>query len=183
MEKLDRENLGEEKASEADTIEDVEKEEKELEELKRKFSELQEESRKLKNLVQEQVENITSSAVVDKEEVDARSCWVGNVDFGATPEEVKEHFQACGSIVRVTILVDKFTGHPKGFAYVEFLEKESVANALELNESIFRNRPLKVSTKRTNIPATTLRGFHPRMGFRRGRRRFRSRRAYFHPYA
>ena len=37
------------------------------------------------------------------------------VDYGATPEEIQAHFQACGTINRVTILCDKFTGHPKGY--------------------------------------------------------------------
>ena len=37
------------------------------------------------------------------------------VDYGATPEEIQGHFQACGTINRVTILCDKFTGHPKGW--------------------------------------------------------------------
>ena len=51
----------------------------------------------------------------DKEDIDARSIFVGNVDYGASPEEIQAHFQSCGSINRVTILLDKFTGHPKGF--------------------------------------------------------------------
>lgn len=50
----------------------------------------------------------------DKEDVDARSIFVGNVDYGASPEEIQSHFQSCGPINRVTILLDKFTGHPKG---------------------------------------------------------------------
>lgn len=50
----------------------------------------------------------------DREDVDARSIFVGNVDYGASPEEIQAHFQSCGSINRVTILLDKFTGHPKG---------------------------------------------------------------------
>ena len=51
----------------------------------------------------------------DREDVDARSIFVGNVDYGASPEEIQAHFQSCGSINRVTILLDKFTGHPKGW--------------------------------------------------------------------
>ena len=53
----------------------------------------------------------------DREDVDARSIFVGNVDYGASPEEIQAHFQSCGSINRVTILLDKFTGHPKGLVY------------------------------------------------------------------
>jgi polyadenylate-binding protein 2 len=51
----------------------------------------------------------------DKEDIDARSIFVGNVDYQASPEEIQAHFQSCGSINRVTILLDKFTGHPRGF--------------------------------------------------------------------
>lgn len=36
------------------------------------------------------------------------------VDYGATAEELEAHFHGCGSVNRVTILCDKFTGHPKG---------------------------------------------------------------------
>jgi len=66
------------------------------------------------------------------------------VDYGATPEEIQQHFQSCGTIHRVTILCDKFTGHPKGFAYVEFADPSFVENAMVLNESLFRGRLLKV---------------------------------------
>lgn len=54
----------------------------------------------------------------DKEDIDARSIFVGNVDYGASPEEIQAHFQSCGSINRVTILLDKFTGHPKGSIFL-----------------------------------------------------------------
>lgn len=47
-------------------------------------------------------------------DVDARSVFVNNVDYDATPEEVQKHFSDCGAINRVTILLDKFTGEPKG---------------------------------------------------------------------
>lgn len=59
----------------------------------------------------QQTENLRE----DKEDIDARSIFVGNVDYAASPEEIQAHFQSCGSINRVTILLDKFTGHPKGF--------------------------------------------------------------------
>jgi polyadenylate-binding protein 2 len=49
-----------------------------------------------------------------REDVDSRSVFVGNVDYGASPEEIQDHFKSCGSINRVTILLDKHTGHPKG---------------------------------------------------------------------
>ncbi|KAH0702401.1 hypothetical protein KY290_019727 [Solanum tuberosum] len=111
-------------------------------------------------------ENPTGSATqAEKEEVDSRSIYVGNVDYACLPGEVKQHFQACGTVNRVTILTDKL-GQPKGFAYVEFFEIEAVQNALLLNESELHGRKLKVSAKRTNVP---------------GMKQFRGRR--FNPYA
>ena len=86
-----------------------------------------------------------------KQEMDSRSVFVGNVDYSCTPQEVQKHFQSCGTVNRVTIKADKF-GHPKGFAYVEFMNAEAVQNALLLDQSQLHNRQLKVSAKRTNVP-------------------------------
>merc|ERR1712000_612995 len=116
----------------------------------------------------------------DKESVDARSVFVGNVDYSVSPEEIQEHFQSCGSINRVTILLDKFTGQPKGYAYVEFSEPSLVAQALVLNESVLKGRNIKVTPKRTNIPGMSrgrgrgggsFRGGGGRGGYRGGRGR------------
>ncbi|EXC21079.1 Polyadenylate-binding protein 2 [Morus notabilis] len=118
--------------------------------------------------------NHSSSATAtqaEKEEVDSRSIYVGNVDYACTPEEVQQHFQSCGTVNRVTILTDKF-GQPKGFAYVEFVEIDAVQNALLLNESELHGRQLKVSAKRTNIPGMKqYRGRRPG-SFPRSRRPF-----------
>lgn len=132
--------------------------------MKKRVAEMESEAAKLREMqatLDQQSENLRE----DKEEIDARSIFVGNVDYGASPEEIQAHFQSCGSINRVTILLDKFTGQPKGYvaahssdrqgityadmiyryAYVEFAEPSLVAQALVLNESVFRGRNLKVS--------------------------------------
>ncbi|GMH44787.1 hypothetical protein BSKO_12739 [Bryopsis sp. KO-2023] len=96
-----------------------------------------------------------------KEEVDGRSVYVGNVDYLTSPEELQVHFQGCGTINRVTILTDKF-GHPKGYAFVEFLEPDAVKAASALNDTEIHGRKIKVVPKRTNVP-----------GMKRGRGRGR----------
>ncbi|NWY65738.1 PABP2 protein, partial [Erithacus rubecula] len=135
----------------------------------------------------------------EKVEADQRSIYVGNVDYGGTAEELESHFNSCGQINRVTILCDKFSGHPKGsvlgagragglqgvpgalltpfphsYAYIEFEEQSSVKAAVELDESVFRGRVIKVLPKRTNMPgiSSTDRGgyrgcFHARGGLGR----------------
>ncbi|KAK7114580.1 hypothetical protein V1264_000621 [Littorina saxatilis] len=159
-------------------------EDPELEAIKARVREMEEEAEKLKEM-QSEVEkqmNLSSPTAAasapfpsaeEKMEADARSVYVGNVDYGATAEELEQHFHGCGSVNRVTILCDKFTGHPKGFAYVEFADKDSVVTAMALDESLFRGRQIKVSPKRTNRPGISTtnrgRGGRGRGGFRGGR--------------
>lgn len=52
--------------------------------------------------------------------IERHSIYVGQVDYSTTPEELLAHFESCGTVERVTIVCDKFTGKPKGFAYLEF---------------------------------------------------------------
>jgi polyadenylate-binding protein 2 len=81
--------------------------------MKRRVQEMEEEAQKLREM-QNSIDNDRPDMRENREDVDARSVFVGNVDYGASPEEIQAHFQSCGSINRVTILLDKFTGHPKG---------------------------------------------------------------------
>jgi polyadenylate-binding protein 2 len=134
--------------------------------MKRRVAEMEEEAQKLREM-QATLEQQSNELNDDKETVDARSIFVGNVDYSASPEEIQAHFQSCGPINRVTILLDKFSGQPKGYAYVEFTEPSLVAQALVLNESVFKGRNIKVTPKRTNVPGMA-RG-RGRGGFRGGR--------------
>ncbi|PON71072.1 Splicing factor-like protein [Parasponia andersonii] len=161
----------------------------ELEDMKKRLKEMEEEAGALREM-QAKVEkemgavqdsSSTSATQAEKEEVDSRSIYVGNVDYACTPEEVQQHFQSCGTVNRVTILTDKF-GQPKGFAYVEFVEIEAVQNALLLNESELHGRQLKVSAKRTNVPGMKqYRGRRPNPFFR-SRRPFMPPTPFYPPY-
>ncbi|TKC36614.1 hypothetical protein EI555_017011 [Monodon monoceros] len=86
-------------------------------------------------------------------EADHRSVYVGNVDYGGTAQELEAYFNHCGEIQRVTILCDKFSGHPKGYAYIEFATESSAQAAVELDKSVFRGRVIKVC-----VPHQSLRG-------------------------
>ncbi|KAM3665075.1 embryonic polyadenylate-binding protein 2 isoform 1-T1 [Ammospiza maritima maritima] len=154
----------------------------ELEAIKAKLREIEKEDERLKELQLEADNHLFMSSEAalfplttkEKMEADQRSIYVGNVDYGGTAEELESHFNSCGQINRVTILCDKFSGHPKGYAYIEFEEQSSVKAAVELDESVFRGRVIKVLPKRTNMPgiSSTDRGgyrgcFHARGGLGR----------------
>ncbi|XP_062228469.1 polyadenylate-binding protein 2-like isoform X2 [Phragmites australis] len=143
----------------------------ELDEMKRRLKEMEEEAAALREMqakVAKEMQGVDPNATTseNKEEMDARSVFVGNVDYACTPEEVQQHFNSCGTVNRVTILTDKF-GQPKGFAYVEFVEVEAVQEAVKLNETELHGRQIKVSPKRTNVPGMKQprgRGFNPYHG-------------------
>jgi len=169
----------------------------ELEKIKARVREMEEEAEKLKQMqtdVDKQLSSpmagIASGAssllsspaasqlnlsVEERMEVDGRSVYVGNVDYAATAEELEQHFHGCGSINRVTILCNKFDGHPKGFAYVEFTDKDSVDTAMALDDSLFRARQIKVVPKRTNKPGISSSHRPPRGAGRARGRGFRGR--------
>ncbi|KAI8971702.1 hypothetical protein BDF20DRAFT_838001 [Mycotypha africana] len=173
------------------TTDDIDKE---VEAMKQRVKAMEDEAAKLRDMQAEVEKQLHPEE--DKETVDSRSVYVGNVDYGASPEELQAHFQSCGTINRVTILCDKFTGHPKGYAYIEFAEPQFVQAACALNESLFRARLLKVTPKRTNVPGFSARGRgRGRGGFRGGfqpyyghspmygyRGRGRGRGGYYTPY-
>lgn len=93
-----------------------------------------------------------AGAASDKCRKDGHSIYVGQVDYSSKPEELLAHFESCGTVERVTIVCDKFTGRPKGFAYLEFQTETAVGNALKLDGSTFKERQLKVTLKRINDP-------------------------------
>jgi polyadenylate-binding protein 2 len=162
--------------------------EEELEEMKQRVKEMEAEAAKIMEM-NEEATKIDTTENTEAKDVDSRSVYVGNVDYTSTPEELQTLFQSCGTINRITIIHDRFTGHPKGYAYIEFADVQSVQSALIFNELQFKGRPIKVLAKRTNLPGMSKRGRGAyRGGFRgyrgsffgRGRGAYRG--AFYSPY-
>ncbi|CAH2324380.1 embryonic polyadenylate-binding 2 [Pelobates cultripes] len=161
-------------------IEDGEVDDPELKAIKMRVREMEEETERLKGLSVKE-KSVSASprtgippiplSAEEKKEADQRSVYVGNVDYGSTAKDLESHFSSCGSINRITILCDKFSGHPKGYAYVEFASKSSAEAAIALDETVFRERTIKVLAKRTNLPgisSTDRGGFRGRPRGQRG---------------
>lgn len=116
---------------------------------------------------------------------DENSIYIGNLTAECTPEDLQNFFSNCGVINRITIMCNKFTGKPKGFAYMEFDEEESVEMAVGLNETELNGQPLVVTKKRKNVPKFILRRGRGRGRGRGGRARGRGRgrgRGRYSPY-
>lgn len=151
-----------------------------LEEMEQEAAKLRELNSELDNLQQSAQGQGQGQGEIDaqRSEADSKSVYVGNVDYGTTPLELQQHFSTAGVVERVTIMTNKQTGQPKGFAYLEFALADGANKAVAtLDGSAFRDRELKVNLKRTNIPglsASSRGGFRGRgrgRGMMRGRGR------------
>lgn len=75
--------------------------------------------------------------------------FVGNMPYGATEADLRAHFSAVGAPSQIVIPVDRETGRPRGFAFVEFMERATAEAAIsKFNQQPFMGRSLSVSEAR-----------------------------------
>lgn len=75
--------------------------------------------------------------------------FVGNLPYDTTELELREHFAPVGRAQQVFVPVDRETGRPRGFAFVEFTDREEAEEAIRrFDGQLFKGRPLAVSEAR-----------------------------------
>lgn len=80
--------------------------------------------------------------------------YVGNLPYSATDSEVREMFEAYGTVTDVHLPVDRETGRPRGFAFVTFADREAASAALEgLNGSDIGGRAMRISEALERAPS------------------------------
>jgi len=91
--------------------------------------------------------------------------YVGNLSFDATEEELRAEFAPFGEVESIAIPTDRYSGRPRGFAFVEMPSvSEGQAAIAALNGKILKERTLTVNAAR---PRSDDRGGHS-YGDRRG---------------
>lgn len=75
--------------------------------------------------------------------------YVGNLAFEVTEDELSAEFGTYGRVESVTIPADKFSGRPRGFAFVEMPSKSEAEAAIAgLNGETLKNRTIVVNESR-----------------------------------
>ncbi len=100
--------------------------------------------------------------------------YVGNISRNATEQDLKEAFEAFGTVQSAAIIKDKFSGESRGFGFVEMPNKEEGEKAISaLNGKDLKGRNLTVNEAkpRTDRPRTGGPG-GGRGGFGGGRGRY-----------
>ena len=75
--------------------------------------------------------------------------FVGNLSYATTEADLREYFGTVAPPSQVVLPVDRETGRPRGFAFVEFLDRGHAEAAIQkFNGQMFSGRPLAVSEAR-----------------------------------
>jgi RNA recognition motif-containing protein len=75
--------------------------------------------------------------------------YVGNLSYEVTEDELAAEFGVYGKVDSVAIPADKFSGRPRGFAFVEMASKtEAEAAIAGLNGKMLKNRTIVVNEAR-----------------------------------
>jgi len=75
--------------------------------------------------------------------------YVGNLPREATDEDLRKAFEAFGEVTSVKIITDRFTGDPRGFAFVEMAKNSEAQSAISgLDGKDLKGRALKVNEAR-----------------------------------
>lgn len=75
-----------------------------------------------------------------------RRLYVGNLSFDTTELGLRDAFGQVGTVAEAKIVMDRDTGRPRGFAFVEMSSDEEAQNAIaQLNGRELDGRTIKVN--------------------------------------
>jgi len=91
--------------------------------------------------------------------------FIGNLPYGASEADLRAHFSAVAEPSHIVMPVDRETGRPRGFAFVEFAERTAAEEVIKrFDAQPFQGRSLAVSEARAreDRPPPRPGGFSPR---------------------
>ena len=79
--------------------------------------------------------------------------FVGNLNFSTTQAELETLFGQVGEVSEVFLPIDRATGQPRGFAFVQFRDAAVVSEAIsKFHGAELQGRMLKVNEARERSP-------------------------------
>lgn len=75
--------------------------------------------------------------------------FIGNLPYSATEAELREHLSSVGEPLSIVLPVDRETGRPRGFAFVDYADRAVAEEAIrKFDQALFKGRGLAVSEAR-----------------------------------
>ena len=78
-----------------------------------------------------------------------KKLYVGNLPYSVTEAQIRALFEQVGEITEVALIMDRETGRPKGFGFVEMATEQAAQEAIQrFNGYSFEDRNLTVNEAR-----------------------------------
>jgi len=91
----------------------------------------------------------------------SKKLHIGNLPYSITETTLRELFTPLGEVSSVSVITDRYTGQPKGFAFIEMTDDAAAKQAItQINGKAIENRTITVAEARPQEPRTS--------SFRRG---------------
>src|SRR3954449_4544605 len=75
--------------------------------------------------------------------------FVGNLSYQTMENDLQDYFAQAGVVSSVNLMLDKFTGKSRGFAFIEFGSTDEANKAVEMfHDKEFQGRQLTVNIAR-----------------------------------
>jgi len=75
--------------------------------------------------------------------------FIGNLPYAASEADLREHLSSVGEPTQIVLPVDRETGRPRGFAFVDYADRAVAEAAIsKFDQQPFKGRPLAVSEAR-----------------------------------
>jgi RNA recognition motif-containing protein len=82
-----------------------------------------------------------------------KKLYVGNLNYNTTENKLAELFGEIGEVVSTDLIIDRYSGRSKGFAFVEMADTSTAQQAIEkLNGKEVDGRTIKVAEARPKKP-------------------------------
>lgn len=89
----------------------------------------------------------------------ASRLFVGNLSYQTLENDLQDYFGQVGVVTSCNLMLDKYTGKSRGFAFVEFSTAEEANKAVELlHDKEFQGRQLTVNIARPREERAPRRG-------------------------
>ncbi|MFZ3210188.1 MAG: RNA-binding protein [Terriglobales bacterium] len=85
-------------------------------------------------------------------EIAMKNIYIGNLDFSTTEDQLRGLFAAHGAVETVTIVRDRDTGQPRGFAFLEMTNDSEAEKAIQaLNGTALGGGKLTINEARPKL--------------------------------
>jgi RNA recognition motif-containing protein len=93
----------------------------------------------------------------------SQKLYIGNLSYDTTEEKLRTLFAEFGQIESVNVITDRYTGRPRGFAFIEMATEEAAQAAIgSLNGKAVDGREIRVEKAKPQADRRRSDGYRPR---------------------